>query len=81
MAHTEWLVMNRTCRFFSYFTKHISSDKPWLLTGNIGRATRTSSHPVMTSTGLSVSSTLAKTPGTPQCIFIIVLTSITLAQH
>ena len=30
MAHTECLVINRTCRFFSYFTKHISSDKPWV---------------------------------------------------
>ena len=35
MAYTECLVINRTCRFFSYFTKHISSDKPRLLTGNI----------------------------------------------
>ena len=45
---------------------------------------RTSTHPVMTSTGLSASSPghspRAKTPGTPQCIFNIVLTSITLAQ-
>ena len=31
MAHTECLVINRTCRFFSYFTKRISSDKPRLV--------------------------------------------------
>ena len=33
MAHTEYLVINRTLSFdfLSYFTKHISSDKPRLL--------------------------------------------------
>ena len=50
-----------------------------------GRAARTSTHPVMTSTGLSAlsagQSPLTKTPDTPQCIFDFVLTSITLAQH